>query len=119
VTAGALSAAALTGVRANADGTAVVKERIVRRQAKTGSAEAARSDDGDDPVTFTAPEPPTPPTPPIAPTPPTPPIAPTPPTPPPPSTPPPPPSPPIAPNPPVPNPPLPEGDDNDDRLPEA
>jgi hypothetical protein len=109
VTAGTLSAAALTGVRANADGTAVVKERIVRRQAKTGSAEAARSDDGDDPVTFTAPEPPTPPTPPIAPTPPTPP---------PPSTPPPPPSPPIAPNPPVPNPPLPEGFD-DDRLPEA
>ena len=52
---GAFSAAVLTSVRANADRTAVVTERIVRLNSKTNSTEAARNDDGDDPVVFTAP----------------------------------------------------------------
>ena len=70
---GSFSAAVLTSVRANADRTPVVTERIVRLKSKTNSTEAAWNDDGDDPVVFTAPPPrpsaparSTPPEPPVA-----------------------------------------------------
>ena len=65
---GALSAAALKArVRPNADGSAVVTESIVHLRSKTNTTEAARNDDGDDPVEFTAPAAPPPPASPASP----------------------------------------------------